>query len=224
MRWVRYLRVPVPTLPAALALAGLGIGAACLAAPLLYGALAAGTPVGEGILVVEGWVHDGAVEEAAARMADGNYTRAIAVGGPLAIGAHLAEHADFAHLTAARLRAAGVPGNRVEAVAAEPVVRDRTRASALALRAHLSRQPDSGRRIDLVTVGPHARRSRRVFRRTLGRDWQVGAIVIDPWDFDRATWWHSSQGFRSVLYEAFAYLYTRLTPNPRPPAPAADEP
>ncbi len=221
MRLFRHRRLPVPTLPGLVLLLLLAAGGARLGAPLLYRFLAAGQPAGSGSLVVEGWIHDHAIDRVAEQVADGRYARVYTVGGPIPVGSRLAPYATFAEMTAARLAAAGLPPGRIEAVPADPALRDRTWASARALRDRLALEPGAAQAFDLVTVGPHARRSRLTFRRVFGRDWRIGTIVIAPEDYDGGDWWRSSQGFRSVLSEALAYAHACLF-RPRETASAPD--
>jgi uncharacterized SAM-binding protein YcdF (DUF218 family) len=65
-------------------------------------------------------------------------------------------------------------------------------------------------RINLVTVGPHARRSRLLFQKSFGKELPIGVVAIPEPDYDTKHWWRSSLGFRAVTGEAIAYLYARF--------------
>jgi len=64
--------------------------------------------------------------------------------------------------------------------------------------------------VNLVTTGPHARRSRLLFEKALGRDFTVGVLSVPGRDFDAQHWWRSSQGVRVVTGEMIAYCYVRF--------------
>jgi hypothetical protein len=63
--------------------------------------------------------------------------------------------------------------------------------------------------MDVVTLGAHARRSRLLFQKALGDEFQVGVIAIEDRQFDPNHWWQSSAGVRRVIDELVAYLYAR---------------
>ena len=93
---------------------------------------------------------------------------------------------------------------------AEKVGVDRTYASALALKAHFEAQGLRAGRVDLYTVGPHARRSRYLFQKALGPSFEVGSFCIPHQDIHREDWWTTSEGAKLVLTEWIAQLYTLL--------------
>jgi hypothetical protein len=63
--------------------------------------------------------------------------------------------------------------------------------------------------VNLFSLGPHARRSRLLFRRALGKEVTVGVVALSSGDYDARHWWRTSQGFRSVTGELIAYCYVR---------------
>jgi uncharacterized SAM-binding protein YcdF (DUF218 family) len=65
-------------------------------------------------------------------------------------------------------------------------------------------------KVNLMTGGPHARRSRLMFEKAMGKGVTVGVIAIPAKGYDERRWWHSSQGVRSIIDEALAYTYARL--------------
>ena len=101
----------------------------------------------------------------------------------------------------------GVPREHVVTVSAHSVVRDRTFHSALAVKGWLTGQGLPVNAIDVVTMGPHARRSRLLFQSAFAADARIGIIALDDHRYDASHWWRSSEGVRTVLGEAIAYLY-----------------
>jgi hypothetical protein len=88
--------------------------------------------------------------------------------------------------------------------------RDRTYHAALAVRDWLRTRGTQAQALNVVTLGPHARRSRLMFQSALGPEARVGVVALDPKDYDADRWWNSSAGFRSVVGELVAYLYARF--------------
>jgi len=176
-----------------------------LLAPPLYRGLASGRPLdGAEFLVVEGWLTD---EDLAAALAADPGLPILVTGGPIESGGVLAPYPDYASFTAARLAAMGIPAERVAAVPAPRTRRDRTYNAALALRRHFEARGIARARVNLATRGVHARRSAMMYRRALGPGFEVGVCVL-PEEFGPGDWWTTSNGFRTVLYETIAGLYT----------------
>jgi hypothetical protein len=164
---------------------------------------------------VEGWSPDYAMEAALAEFKRGHYDKVFVTGGPLEAGAPLSEYKTFAELGAATLRKMGLETNEVQPVPSGWVRQDRTYASAVKLRQWLHDHNQSSPNIHLITVGPHARRSRLLFEKALGSGVKVGVTAISAPDYDLTHWWRSSAGVRTVTNEALAYLYARFLHVPR---------
>ncbi len=170
-----------------------------------------------GVLVVEGWTPDYAMEATVAEFHRHHYDRVFVTGGPIDQGAPLVEYKTYAELGASILLKLGLTTNEVQAIPAPSVRADRTYNSAISLRKWWSEHHTSPTKVNLLTVGPHARRSRLLFEKALGKQVEVGVISIPGKDFDDAQWWRSSGGVRGVIGETLAYLYARFLFHP--PAP-----
>ena len=96
--------------------------------------------------------------------------------------------------------------------------RDRTYGSAVALRNWFRDHNMAVSGIDVVTEDVHARRTRLLFQKALGKDVQVGIIAVANVDYPANRWWHYSQGVKDVVSEFAAYLYARLLFFPSEPA------
>jgi hypothetical protein len=64
---------------------------------------------------------------------------------------------------------------------------------------------------NVISLGPHSRRSRLLFEKALGRDCRVGVTTVEEEGYDARRWWQSSEGVRTVLDEMIAYWYARLS-------------
>jgi hypothetical protein len=172
--------------------------------------LAVTDPVPGGVLVVEGWVPDYMLEVAIAEYKQDHYSKLFVTGIPLHQGAPLSEYKNFAYLGAATLIKLGMSTNDVQAVPTGVTRRDRTYAMALSLKHWLRDHDMAPTKVNLITGGPHARRSRLMFEKALGKGVTVGVISIPADDYDERHWWHYSQGVRIIIGETLAYAYARL--------------
>jgi len=104
----------------------------------------------------------------------------------------------------------GAPADRLRAVPAPKVRRERTVASAVALREWLRQHGQMPSAVNVMTTDTHARRTRLMYERAFGRDVRIGIIAITDERFDGVRWWRSSAGLRAVSEEWIGYLYARL--------------
>ncbi|MGQ4645784.1 ElyC/SanA/YdcF family protein [Lyngbya aestuarii] len=172
--------------------------------------LAVDHPIKADILVVEGWLPDFAVKEAIAEFERGGYQKLVTTGTPLEKGFYLAQYDNFAELTAATLVELGFDRDRLVAVPAPEVVRNRTAASAIALRQWIRNSGLKIQSINLYTYDVHARRSWLVFKQTLAPSVKVGVISVKAISYEPKKWWISSAGVRTIISETVAYIYARF--------------
>ena len=170
----------------------------------LYGFLARTAPVESAYLVVEGWLPDESLLQAVAWAEEHHVQVVYVTGGPIAMGSWLSEWKTYAEMTAARLEELGA-GTAFEVVAAPApkVVKDRTRESAKALAPVLERGVVA---FNVVSEGPHTRRSWRVFQEVF-EGARVGSVAVKPEAYGAKDWWTCSEGVRGMLSEVFAYGY-----------------
>jgi hypothetical protein len=185
--------------------------------------LAVNEPLPGGYLVVEGWAPDYALQQAMAEFNRNHYQKLMTTGGPLLWGAPLSQYKTYAEGAAATLVKLGLNTNSVQAVPSKLVIQDRTYAAAISLRNWFRAHDLTGTKIHLMTEGPHARRSRLLFRKALGKEVAVGITAIPPRDYDPQHWWRSSAGARTVIGESIAYAYARLFFHPSSETPFSSE-
>lgn len=170
--------------------------------------LAVTEPVGAPLLVVESWMPAFAFRDAVARFNEGGYEKIIAAG---VYDDDWNEPGGMSECFGDKnLVRFGAPAERVVTATAERVSRDRTFHAAMAVKRWLQQQGRQDAAIDVITIGPHARRSRLLFEKALGENVRVGVIAVPERRYDMDHWWRSSAGFRMVTGEAIAYAYTRL--------------
>lgn len=168
--------------------------------------LAISSPVGGQFLVVEGWMPAYAYREAAEHFRKGDYRRIIDVGA----WDWDAYGERREHFGGEKLIRFGVPSDLIVTAHTDEVQQDRTFHAALTVKRWLQRQDLRTTSIDIVTVGPHARRSRFLYEGALGSEIKVGVFAVDDRRFDPTQWWRSSVGVRTTIGELIAYLYARL--------------
>ena len=177
--------------------------------------LAIDSPVNSEILVVEGWLPDYALEQAMNEFNDNNYILLITTGGPLLKGYHLSEYQTEAELAASSLKELGFDEEKVIAVPAPDVIKDRTYSSAKALNKWLMDSELPVKSLNLFSLGAHSRRSWILFQKALGDSIAVGIISAENISYDPKYWWKSSDGVRTVLSEMIAYIYARFFFHPK---------
>jgi hypothetical protein len=173
----------------------------------VYPFLALTEPVRGDALVIEGWLSDSALELGAATFLGGGYRRVYVTGGPAEKATHLAGFDSYAASGAAVLVASGLPQDVVVSVPSARPYRNRTFEAALALRDYAVLHGVELRSMDVVTLGPHARRSRLCFRRAFGREPRIGVIAVSPRDYEEDCWWRYSEGVKAVVTELIALPY-----------------
>jgi uncharacterized SAM-binding protein YcdF (DUF218 family) len=157
-------------------------------------------------LIVEGWVPDDILVQTIAIADDADADRIFCTGVPLEHGSHLSQYKTYAEVAANSLAKLGVDPKLICPVPCPDVKTERTRTMANSLKTILANEPvpSTGRKINLITEGTHARRSRAIFQEVLGPEWQVGVISIPDPSYDPDIWYRQSGGVRSVISEVSA--------------------
>ena len=168
------------------------------------------SPIKSDILVVEGWIPDYAIQDAIREFEKGSYQKLITTGIPLEKGYFLAQYKNYADLAAATLLVLGFAPDKLVAAPAPDVIRNRTFASALAVRQWINNSELKVKSINLYTYDVHAQRSWLVFKQVFAPEIKVGVIAAKPIIYDPNYWWVSSEGVRSIISEAIAYIYARF--------------
>jgi uncharacterized SAM-binding protein YcdF (DUF218 family) len=174
----------------------------------LYGFLAITAPVQGEYLVIEGWMPTFAYREAAKVVLHGHYAKIVCVGVLQEDGLAGGDHReDFGVEQLARF---GIPRDLIVTASNSAIQRDRTFHAAVAVRDWMQREGLKVSAMDVVTIGPHARRSRLLYQQALGDDVEVGVFSIHDWRIDPDHWWRSSEGARAVISEAIGYVYAKF--------------
>jgi uncharacterized SAM-binding protein YcdF (DUF218 family) len=176
-----------------------------------YPFLAITSRVDARVLVVEGWVHQYAIQTGAEEFKSGSYERVFTTGGPvLGLGGYVNDFQTAASVGADLLKKAGIPQESVQMVPSHVIGRDRTYSSAVALREWFREHNIDVPSINVVTEDVHARRTRLLFEKAFGKRIAVGIIAVPNPDYDAKHWWRYSEGVKDILSEGIAYIYARL--------------
>ncbi len=161
-------------------------------------------------MVVEGWIHDFALDDAITLYKLGDYEKIVCTGVPIETGSYIQQFESYPEMTADRLRKLGIPENQIITAIAADQKKDRTYLSAVALREAFMAYNLESRDLHLITVGPHGRRSRMLYQKALGPEYNIGITCLDPASYDAGDWYKGSEGVKVVMTEWIAYIYAKL--------------
>lgn len=177
---------------------------------LVHPFLAVNQPLGADILVIEAWVPDYALKSGM-ELADARNCRLVLLSGGTVKGEPNPEPGDtYPRMAMQRILRFGGKVDRVRVVESTAPTRDRTYSSAVAVREWMKSEEVHVSKIDVLTKGAHARRSRLLFQEAMGPQVKVGILSIPDREYDAAHWWRYSEGVKEVLSEGAAYLYARF--------------
>ncbi len=160
--------------------------------------------------MVEGWIHDFALDDAITLFRRGDYEKIVCTGVQIETGSYIQQFKSYPEMTAQRLRKMGIPEEKIIVTVAAAAKKDRTYMSAVALREAFMAYNLESRDLHLITVGPHGRRSRMLFQKALGPQYNIGVTCLEPSSYDPEDWFTNSEGVRGVIGEALAYTYAKL--------------
>ena len=173
----------------------------------LHDFLARHAPVQTDVMVVEGWVPMHILEWSASEYREGNYRIVLTTGGRMLSKYCAPEYDNWADFSAFNLKKLGVSQDRVVPVPSLDVKRNRTIASAVALRNWIEQHPELKiQSFNIVTRGVHARRSLMAFEKAFEDSKSIGVIPVDSILYDKKDWYRSTVSVKLVLHELMGLL------------------
>lgn len=176
----------------------------------LYGFLAPEKQPHKGLMIIEGWIHDFALDEAITIFKLGDYEKIVCTGVPIDTGSYIQQFKSYPEMTAQRLRKLGIPEEKIVITVADDQKKDRTYLAAVALREAFIAYNLEETDLHLITIGPHGRRSLMLYKKALGPEYNIGVTCLEPASYDAETWYTGSEGVRFVIGETLAYLYAKI--------------
>jgi hypothetical protein len=171
---------------------------------------------GADTLVVEGWLDEGSLAQAAAFVAQQRYRRVLVSGAPLEGWREGQVWSTSAERAADYLRRHGIGAIPVVAVPAPAALTERSYLSAVVVRDWLQREGLAADAIDVFSGGVHARRSRLVYRLAFGPRVRIGIVAALPSSYPLDRWWTTSEGAKRVLEELIGLAWTHCCFWPAP--------
>ena len=165
-------------------------------------------PVKAEILLVEGWISDDALKGAIAEFNNHPYELLITAGSDFGRGEYLSEYKDFAHLSAASLITFGFNPQQIQPIRIPLIERDRTLNSALEVKRWLQENKFDVSGINIYSENVHARRSWLIYQKVFKPEVKIGVIAHPAITYNPQRWWASTDGFKRVIGECIAYIYT----------------
>jgi hypothetical protein len=177
----------------------------------IYGFLAVTHPMGEGILVVEGWIPTKTLAESLHVFNSGDYQYLVVVGDPIqGTGSVSSQPTTYADLAASRLEQLGFDTRKLIKISIPPVSSERTLTGAAAVKGWIERSGTNVCCVDIFTAGAHARKSWILSRYALGDRYRVGIIAGPETRFDPKYWFVSRRGIWLVVRNVAGYAYYKF--------------
>jgi hypothetical protein len=167
--------------------------------------LAINKPNNGDILIVEGWIPLSALNEAKRKFEKGNYSILMTVGGPKNDEKY-DNHAEHAADVMIRL---GVDKNKVKMIDHKENS-DNTANSALSSKRWLQNSNLNIAKIDVFTLGVHARQSYVTYRKIFRGFVEIGIISGKEMQYNPDSWLFSQKGIYLVSKGFIGYLYAML--------------
>lgn len=174
-----------------------------------YYYLAVNNPVQSKTMIIEGWVPTYALKKAVSIYNEQNYDRLIVTGIPIVNFEFISPYRNTAEATILALRFYGITDTIYLANIPTNVFVDRTFHTAVAAK-KLFDDNDWPHNFNIYSVGVHSRRSRYLFKKAFGKDYDIGIIAPRDRTFLPNSWWKSSKGLRQVSNELMATLFVQL--------------
>ncbi|MFM8293038.1 MAG: ElyC/SanA/YdcF family protein, partial [Microcystaceae cyanobacterium] len=191
-------------------LLGIGLLTTSLILTYLQPFLAVSQPIVAQALVVEGWVNEEGINAAKKEFEQGDYQLLITTGENFGKGSVFMAYQSYANLAKVMLQNLGLAPETIVAIPSSRVQKDRTAASAKAVKEWLLTSSPPIQAINLYSSDVHSRRSWLIYQRILSPQFSVGILSFPSPYYDPHRWWLYSEGVRSVLSEAIAYFYAVL--------------
>jgi uncharacterized protein len=198
-----------PTLLGGIIIVGIFFLGSFILLKLTYPFLAQNTTPVSKILVVEGWLPDSGLKNAIDYYRSNSYEYMILTGVPITQWTHSSPFSNMADASKETMRRYYFRDTIYTATIPNTILRDRTYATAVALKMTFEEWDSKVGSFDLYSMGAHSRRSYLMFRKAFPA-MKIGLIADTDLSFEPKSWYKTSRGFRIVFSELISYFYSRL--------------
>lgn len=164
--------------------------------------------------MIDGALPDYAFDQSIKRFKQLQCELIVTTGGPVPIGSYHQRFSNYSEVGKEKLIRFGFDPMKIIAIPGPHVLRDRTYNNAVSVRKWLDSISIQTDVINVLCVGPHARRTRLLYKRAFENQYKIGIISLSELGYDKDEWWKSSIGFRTVIGEIIAYLYVKCCFHP----------
>jgi len=161
------------------------------------------------ILVVEGWIGPDGVRAAAAEFEQHGYQYIVSTGGLTTAEGWSQPGWSYAEGADSELVRSGIAKDKIIVAPSRETETQRTYESAVAVWRALKARGIRPNSLNVLTFGPHARRSHLVFAKAF-QPTQVGVIAWAPPGYQVVPWWRSSSRAKELIEETAGYVYEAL--------------
>lgn len=189
--------------------AAVGLLVIVIGAATLPPFLAVSSSSGRGVLVVEAWIPQASLMDAAQVFQKGDYQYLVLVGGPMRASEISSPAVEsYADAAEVEVKTLDISPEKVIKIPVRPATH-RTFATAVAVQQWLATSKPSVKSVDVFTAGVHARKSWILFRYALGDRYRVGVIAGPEHSFDSRRWMFSTRGLWIVSRNVVGYVYSK---------------
>jgi hypothetical protein len=161
------------------------------------------------VLVVEGWIGKEGIQAAGVEFKQGGYRYVVTTGG-LTNNRWDSHQWSYAEMAKDVLLGSGISQDKIIMAQPKDTDRQRTFASAAAVRQILQAKGILPTAINVFTFGAHARRSRLIFAKAFQPGTRVGVISWTQPNDRTGPWWRSSERAQDVIKETAGYTFEVL--------------
>lgn len=160
-------------------------------------------------LVVEGWIGRESLPFVKEEFERGDYKQLVVTGG-LTGHSWSQDRWSVTEIARKELVRLGFPTNKLVLAPCPDVENQRTYESAVAAKRLMDTQSLHPKAINVISRGPHVRRTYLVYRKVFGPSVKIGAISWNPYAGHGNAWWRNSVRSKELLDETFGFAYEAL--------------
>jgi hypothetical protein len=173
----------------------------------LHPFLSLNRPIDAKVLVIEGWLPEEALNYAANIFRNSRYELILTNGGNVKSKYSSMIDSTYADLSKNYLIQMGVDKEQIISIKTKKIRNSKTYNTALSTIDWLITNKKSIKAINVVSLGPHARKSYILYKKAAKGEINVGIISIPPVDYHPFLWCLSLYGIQFVIKNLIGFLY-----------------